>query len=97
MLSPSIPDVLPAAAVEQMDRSELIAHIRWLETQRSSWEFRVRVCEEKEQLWKNLLQDMGMVLAATFNNCHVAISQQAEEAAKIAEQMAVIGRKVEDM
>jgi len=97
MLAPNIPDVLDPAEVERLDRSELIAHIRELERQRSAWEYRVRACEEKEQLWKNLLQDMGLVLAATFQKCHQAISDRAEEAAKIAENMAAIGRKVEDM
>lgn len=97
MLAPDIPDVIPAATVEQMDRSELIAHIRMLERQRSSWEYRVRVCEEKEQLWKNLMHDMGIVLAATFQKCHQSISERAEEAAQIAEQMKAIARRVEEM
>lgn len=85
------------AVVETMDRSELIALIHKYESQRSQWELRVRLCEEKEQLWKNLLQDMGVVLANTFAKCHDAISGQAEEAAQIAEKMSAFGRHVEDM
>lgn len=97
MLSPDIPDIVDMLSVETLDRAELIAHIRYLERLRSVWECRVRVCEEKEQLWKNLLRDMGLILAGTFQNCHNAIIEQAEKAAELTERMAVIGRHVEEM
>jgi len=97
MLAPSIPDIQEAATVESMDRSELIAHIRELERQRSVWEFRVRVCEEKEQLWKNLMSDMSTVLATTFAKLHESVNQRAEEAGVIAEQMKKFAHTVEDM
>lgn len=97
MLSPTIEDVQSPAAVEGMDRAELIALVRTHEAKLSQWELRVRVCEEKEQLWKNLLQDMGSVLALTFVKSHQAINACAEEAAQIAEKMAAFGRHVEEM
>lgn len=97
MLANSIPDVQEPLTVEKMDRAELIAHIRHLEGIRSQWEYRIRLCEEKEQLWKNLMRDMGLVLAATFRTCHEAISLQAENAATIAEEMRLIAEKVENL
>lgn len=96
MLATTIEDVQEPADVERMDRSELIALIKRHEAMRSQWELRIRMCEEKEQLWKNLLMEMGKVLAATFQNCHNAISEQAEAAAKIAENMKSIGRMIEE-
>lgn len=97
MLAPSIPDVLEPFDPTDKDRSELITRIRELERRHSAFELRVRICEEKEQLWKNLLMDMGNVLGATFVNAHAAINEQAEAAAKIAEQMSEMGQFVEDM
>jgi hypothetical protein len=97
MLAPSLPDVQAAVIVESMDRAELIAHIRELERQRSVWEFRIRTCEEKEQLWKNMLVDMGKILSATFEKCHKSITDRAEEAAQLAEQLKKIAQHVEDM
>lgn len=75
----------------------MIAEINRLEALRSAFELRVRICEEKEQLWKNLLMDMGKILAATFQAGHDAISEQAERAAQLAEQMKKIGQHVEEM
>ena len=97
MLAPNIPDVVQAVTVEKMDRAELIAHIRMLERQRSAWEYRVRTCEEKEQLWKNLMQDMSVILATTFQELQLAIREQAAQAQDVCEKMQVIAQKVEDM
>jgi len=97
MLAPNIPDVLEPFDPSGKDRSELIACIRELERRHSTFELRVRVCEEKEQLWKNFMRDMGIILAATFAQCHSAISRQAEEAANLTEQLKIVAQNVENM
>lgn len=97
MLAPTIEDVCDPAAVEGMDRSELITQLRALEALRSAWELRVRVCEEKEQLWKNVLSEMGALLALTFQKCHDSIVQRAEEAAKLMDELKQMAKHVEDM
>ena len=96
-IAPLIEDVCLPMSVETCDRSDLIAHIRELERQRSAWELRVRACEEREQLWKMFLNDMGAILAATFQAGHDAVSEQANRAAQLTEQLAAVAKKVEDV
>lgn len=96
MLALTIKDVQQPALVEKMDRAELIALVRKHESMHSQWELRVRKCEEKEQLWKNLMQEMGALLGNTFKSCHEAIQEQALQAAELADRMRVIAQNVED-
>lgn len=96
-IAPQIPDVCDPMEVETADRSVLIGTIRELERQRSAWELRVRACEEREQLYKMFLNDMGAILAATFQSGHDAVDEQAQRAAKLTEQMALTMARVEDI
>lgn len=94
-IAPSIPDIFEPLEVEPLDRSVLIGTIRELERQRSAWELRIRACEEREQLFKMFLNDMGAILAATFQSGHDAVDVQAQRAAELVEQMARTMAKVE--
>lgn len=92
-----IPDVYEPLAVERLDRADLIGYIRHLEQLRSAWELRVRQCEEREQLWKMFLSDMGSILAATFQSGIDSIQEQADRAAHLMDQMKHAAKKVEDL
>lgn len=83
--------------VERADRAELIAHIRELERQRSVWELRVRACQEREDLYKMFIDDMGKIMAATFQAGHDAVDEQAQRAAQLMEQMQLVMARVEDV
>ena len=97
MLAHEIRDILSAFDPVGKDRAELIAHIQELERQRSAWELRIRACEEREQLYKNFLNDMGALLASTFQVMHDATSRQAEKTARLIENMRDVLAQVEEL
>ena len=96
MQAHSIPDECEALDVETLDRSEIIAKLRTLEAQRSAWELRIRVAQEREDIWKDCIKELSMILAETFDAGHAAISAQAERAAVFMEELQQISKNVED-
>lgn len=97
MLAPTIEPVEPPFDPSGKDRSELIAHIRHLEELRNVWEFRVRICEEKEQLWKNVLFEMGKIVHGVFQGTQDAIVEQSEKAAQLMEDLQAMAKHTEEM
>lgn len=97
MLAHELRDIIGHFDPVGRDRAELIEHIQELERQRSAWELRVRACTEREELYKTFLNDMGAILAATFQAGHNAVSDNAEKAALLTEAMARVLKRVEEI
>ena len=74
---------------------ELQAHIQTLETFRSSWERRIRLCEEREYMYKTMLNDMATLLATTFQHGHDAVSANAAKATEMIEAIQACMRKLD--
>lgn len=87
MIARQMEDELEPLAVEELDRSELIARIRTLEEQRSVWELRIRACQERESLFLQFVNDMGAVMSATFQ---AEFDDLARRTQKVEEMMRMI-------
>lgn len=95
MLADSLPDEYEPTDVAALDRSELIDRVRTLEEQRSMWELRIRVCQERESLYLSFVNDMGQFLALTYQGLHDAVSAHAQKAEQLIETIQNTVRKVE--
>lgn len=97
LVSAAMADEVAPASVEAMDRSELIALVRKLETQRSVWEARLRANEERETLYLTFLNDMGAYLAQTYQGLHDGVSAQARGAEKLIDAIRTTVARVQDV
>lgn len=95
MLADSLPDECDPTDVAALDRSELIDRVRTLEEQRSMWELRIRIAQERESMYLAFVNDMGTLLAATYQYMHDGISEQARKAEKLIEMIQEMVKKVE--
>jgi len=81
--------------VMHCSREELVCYIRQLETSRSIWDLRIRQCEEREFMYKKMVNDMAAFLMATFQNGHETVSENAAKAVELVEAMQACMRKLE--
>ncbi len=95
MLADEMTDELDEATVEELDRAELIALVRRLEHQRSAWEHRIRLCQERESLYKGFVEDIGKLLAVSIQIQTEGTQRVGEQAARLMETIAQVMREVE--
>ena len=95
MIASQLSDEVEPLDVTGLDRADLIAHIHELERQRSAWELRVRACQERESLYLSFVNDMGTLLAASFEKSHRAAREIESHAAQMMETIQRVMREVE--
>jgi hypothetical protein len=91
----SMPDFYPPLDVVHRSREELERYIRQLEKARSIWDSRIRVCEEREFMYKTMVNDMAALLAVTFQQGHEAVSENAAKATEMIEAIQNCMKKLE--
>jgi len=91
-----IPDVTPRfVSRETTTRQEYCTYISKLENERSCWESRIRVCQEREFMYKKMVNDMAAFLMATFQSGHETVSENAAKAGELIEAMQACMRRLE--
>ena len=90
-----MPDIYPLLDVLTQDGGATERYVRQLENARSIWESRIRVCQEREFMYKKMVNDMAAFLMATFQNGHETVSENAAKAVELIEAMQACMRKLE--
>lgn len=99
MKSTDMPDFyqpLTPGVINTLTQGELIAYIRELERARSLWDARIRLCEEREFMYKRFVNDMAILLAQTFQQEHDAVSANATQATAMIESIKKCLQKLDD-
>ncbi len=86
---------LESLPVERMDRSELIAELRSLEQQRSAWEERLNAYAEREELCRDMVRQMFLMVSNLFKREQAELAQRADGALNLVSQMNEILRKAD--
>jgi hypothetical protein len=82
-------------AVEVMDRSELIAALRELEQQKGVWELRIEACAEREELCRDMVNQCFVLVNNLFKREQVELSNRADGALNLVQQMHELLRKAD--
>jgi hypothetical protein len=78
-----------------MDRSELITAVRELRQQRAAWEQRIEAAIEREELARDMVKEMALMVSSLFKREHAELAQRAEGAGDLIQQINEILRKAE--
>jgi hypothetical protein len=85
MKTESMPDFYPVFDVKQEPPDRLHAYIAQLERARSLWDARIRLCEEREYMYKSMLKDVCNFLESVFQATHEHTSETGAKATEMIE------------
>lgn len=91
----SMPDFYPPFDMAAHSSKETYWYIKQLENARSLWDSRIRVCQEREFIYKKMVNDMAALLMNTFREGHDTVSENAAKATEVLDAMRTCMRELE--